>query len=309
LHSQVCASAPARCLPGARLTVNAPPLVAPDTISYSVVLSPASGTGASFNAATIPGTGTAFFFIIPAETTDGTYTIKAKHTGSPAADLTDLVPSQVIVQHPSITAVSPAEAFRGDKQLSKVTVIGSGFNQWQEGTPEPEARQSLRIRFLELPTPAACPAAGTPSNCVSIKLTNDHEMQLSFHDLDRADEFYGKPIKFVMDVGAVSTAPANLKLIDTTANAPTYWAASFFGAIIGTIFCLLLLSKKALTQKISNKNYFLSAVGAGAAPPAVRNNDVKNATQYLAALTGVVVGPVTVADSSGLSVVKPVLAI
>jgi hypothetical protein len=42
----------------------------------------------------------------------------------------------------------------------------------------------------------------------------------------------------------------------------------------------------------------------------VRTNDVKNATQYLATLTGVVAGPVTVtvADGSGLSVVKTVIA-
>jgi hypothetical protein len=52
------------------------------------------------------------------------------------------------------------------------------------------------------------------------------------------------------------------------------------------------------------------AVGAGVATPAVRTNDVKYATQYLATLTGVVAGPVTVtvADGSGLSVVKTVIA-
>lgn len=52
------------------------------------------------------------------------------------------------------------------------------------------------------------------------------------------------------------------------------------------------------------------AVGAGAATPAVRTNNFKNATPYLATLTGMVVGPmaVTVADSSGLSVVKTVIA-
>jgi hypothetical protein len=46
------------------------------------------------------------------------------------------------------------------------------------------------------------------------------------------------------------------------------------------------------------------------ATPAVRNNDAKNATQYMATLTGVVASPatVTVADSSGLSVVKTVIA-
>ena len=79
-----------------------------------------------------------------------------------AAAIEDLRPSQIVVQRPVISAVSPPAAFMGDHGVNNLTILGSGFR-----------KDSSTFHFTKRATPEACGEV-TPmdlkKNCYDLKV-------------------------------------------------------------------------------------------------------------------------------------------
>jgi hypothetical protein len=264
-RAQDCPLTLSPCFPGDRIIITSDSFDSSKTTLASITL-------ATLNGASVPvpmfgpsEEGHKFWLLVPSDIADGVYSIKVKQLAKPIApsatpsDLVDLSPAQIVLKGPSITAVSPTAAFVGNQHFNRVTIVGNGFNRWNDGNPDANAQSNIHFQFLDRPTPAACPTTGTLTNCLKTVLVDDRQIVLEFHGLESKRDYFETPLKFSIEVGRAWTLPATLTLVDAGIYMPMVVALVIFALLVLLVF-LLLLSGKALAQKMSGKSYFLSAL-------------------------------------------------
>jgi hypothetical protein len=109
------------CLPGDKVKVNAtgPSLSQKQTKNVAVTLRPSKTTGEPLTAAA-KWDGASLLVEIPQNAPDDRYSFQIEADSATNPNLTDLNPSQVVVQRPTITGVSPAAAFTDTAGASQV---------------------------------------------------------------------------------------------------------------------------------------------------------------------------------------------
>src|SRR5437667_1024501 len=178
-YAQPC-KPPAACQPGDKVSVTIPPVDRTKFNLPRVTLAPVKGTAEKLDLPLLSSTDsqTVVWFFIPKEAPDGTYWIQIMQkpkSDQPCSSQTngcvidDLAPSEVVIQSPSISAVSPPAAFEEDKDgnqgVNEVTIVGSGF---REGMSD--------FRFDGLRTPDHCAVnaqMGQKKNCLELTVKND----------------------------------------------------------------------------------------------------------------------------------------
>jgi hypothetical protein len=266
LHAQDCPLNSSPCLPGDRVIVTSGSFDKSTASLSTITLTPLNGVGVTVSSYGTLDDAHEFWFLVPTDIADGAYTLKVKQIVKPTtpgaavtpSDLADLSPGQISLKSPSITAVSPAAAFIGDQNFNRVTVIGVGFNRWSDAAPDDKAKASIHFQFSEKPTPVAC-TVGNDRNCLKTELVSDRQINLEFHGLDSKREYFNGPLKFGVEVGRAWTPPAALSLVDSGIHMPMVVAVLIFIFLLLVVF-LLLLSGKALVQRMSGKSYYLSAL-------------------------------------------------
>jgi hypothetical protein len=261
---------PAACQPGDSITVSSSTLTSNATVS-SVTLAPSRATGQNYSSTATMG-GASLTFVLPRDIPDGTYNLQIKQTakpdqnkpvGQPATQtstqgeiIAALSPSQIVVQRPSITAVSPKAAFLDEKgAYNQVTILGSGFR----GENDADGKTRTMFQFTELRTPNLC--KGDPRrNCYELKLDNDHQATLTFYDLQPKPEYYSGPWDFKFSVDGFLTNSDKLALIDTRAWIPMTLALASLALILGLLFGLIHWGRTGIKRIFGNKAYILSAL-------------------------------------------------
>jgi hypothetical protein len=266
LHAQDCPTNLSPCLPGDRVIISSDSFDSSKASLSSITLAPSNGTSVTAAAYGTLDDAHKFWLSVPTDIADGAYSLKVKQIikanppggNATLGDLNDLSPAQIVLKSPSITAISPSAAFFGDQHFNRVTVIGIGFNRWSDAVPDDKAQASIHFQFSDKPTPVAC-TTGNSTDCLKTELVNDRQIDLEFHGLEGKREYFKSPLKFSIKVGRAWTAPATLTLVDSAVQTPMVVAFLAFVLLLLVVF-LLLLSGKALVQKISGKSYFLRAL-------------------------------------------------
>ena len=259
------------CLPGDKVKVNAtgPSLSQKQTKNVAVTLRPSKTTGEPLTAAA-KWDGASLLVEIPQNAPDDRYSFQIEADSSTNPNLTDLNPSQVVVQRPTITGVSPAAAFTDTAGASQVIVLGSGF--WRgtnisETLPTDDQKKQangfVELRYKEIGTPARCAVDATSAQkrgCYDLNVDSDRQVTLTFYKLDAiADPIKGAQ-SFVLAVRNVETNRTALTLIDTTQSTPLTVAVVGFLLIVVIVYLLLRSGEHATKQRMNGKDYWLSVL-------------------------------------------------
>jgi hypothetical protein len=247
--------------PGGNFVLNNQGASTNSSALFTLTLTPLAGT--TKDALTIAWTQTdtnTLTFMIPLSA-DGIYTIqrfkKTIGTG-PAAkseDLTDFSPQQLVVERPSITAVSPTAAFTNENHESSFAVLMRGLCPNGQST----ATTNIQLHLSDISTPVSCDGDHT-ERCYTLKVDNPQQITLTFKKLDPNVGYYSGKKSFYLTVDGLDTAPTTLSLINTTSNMPITAALVGFVLILVAIYLLLRSGKNAMSQKMNGKTYWLSTL-------------------------------------------------
>jgi hypothetical protein len=256
---------PAACQPGDTVKVTSGSFDKANSI-FTVTLGPSKGTGVTVSTPVKVDDPDpkVLFFVIPADAPDGTYLVQIKKkpkTGQDSAtpqastSIDDLAPSQIVVQRPTITAVSPKAAFLGKEgKTNVVTVLGSGFR-------ENSAFNSAKLNFTTLPTPKECPNSLPKEKCYELTVNSDRQVTLTFYSLDPQQGYYSGPMDFVISVDGVDSNSTTLALINSNQDMPMTVALAGLALILVIVYLLIMSGKAAIKQTFgNNKTYLLSAL-------------------------------------------------
>jgi len=272
------------CRPGDVINVGADAASISLGASYSVKLNASKGTVVDASAvaisakvskatdcarpaASVKDTPVGFCVVLPGKIADDTYTIQIKPTSAkPGDSAIDISPPQVVVQQPSIAAVSPAGAFAEADGTNSLDILGSGFLRGQDRAVRPEDRKEqdkhVTLRFTEIGTPALCPDAGTlpAAGCYSLTVDSDKQVTLAFHKINAGSNLFGGKKSFVIAVDGVDTNESALTLIPTSAGMPKTVAVVGFLVIVLVVFLLLRGGEGATKRTLNKKDYWLSVL-------------------------------------------------
>jgi hypothetical protein len=256
---------PAACQPGDTVKVTSGSLDKANSI-FTVTLGPSKGTGVTVNTPVKVDDPDpkVLAFVIPLDAPDGTYSVQIKKkprteqasTTPPASPpIDDLAPSQIMVQRPTITAVSPKAAFLGKEgKTNVVAVLGGGFR-------ENSGFHNTKLNFTKLPTPMECPTSPPQAKCYELAVNNDRQITLTFYSLDPQQGYYSGPMDFVITVDGVDSNSATLALINSNQDMPMTVAFAGLALILVIVYLLIMSGRAALKQTFgSGKTYLLSAL-------------------------------------------------
>lgn len=246
----------AACLPGESVRVAAAGPALAKTVA--VTLRPSNTTDAPVSS-DAKWDGKTLLVTIPQDAPDGRYSLCVKPCPADKPDYSEFSPSQIVVQRPTITAVSPAAAFAEKNGDNIVIILGTGF--WygkSEIKPahvgiDPDDKR-VQLRFNAIGTPNRCVGKG----CYELKVDSDRQITLTFHKLDSS--YYKGKMNFVVSVDGVDTDPATLTLINTTQSTPITVAVVGFTLILLLIYFLLRSGEHATKQTMGGKTYWLSTL-------------------------------------------------
>jgi hypothetical protein len=246
---------PDPCQPGDAVTVSSTSLastvpVSPMTLAPTLATAPRQDT-------TFSVSGTNLTFVLPRGIKDATYNLQIFKDKEKKDAITDLVPSQIVVQSPKITAVSPPAAFfTKNSRRNEVTILGSGFRNGPDAAGETHA---TTFHFTHLRTPDVC--AGDPKkNCYELKVNNPQQATLTFYDLKPEQEYYSGPREFKLSVDGFETNEEKLALINSDAGMPMTVAFVGLALILALLYLLIYAGRKAIQKQFGKKTYLLSAL-------------------------------------------------
>jgi hypothetical protein len=234
-----------------------------------VTLRPSKTTGEPLTAAA-KWDGASLLVEIPQNAPDDRYSFQIAADSATNPNLTDLNPSQVVVQRPTITAVSPAAAFTDTAGAIQVIVLGSGFWRGTNTSETPptddqkkQANGFVEFRYKTVGTPPRCAvdaASAQKRGCYDLNVDSDRQVTLTFYKLDTIAEPIKGAQSFVLAVRNVETNRTSLTLIDTTQSTPLTVAVIGFLLIVVIIYLLLRSGEHATKQTMNGKTYWLSVL-------------------------------------------------
>ena len=272
------------CQPGDIVNVSSASLDKTKVTLSPVTLVPVKGGGGnvitSLREVTDPKT---LSFTIPDlanEVPDGTYMIQIKQTPKPSEEkkaesapaatvkpgekqpeaaqqpaavaIDDLTPSQIVVQRPVISAVSPPAAFMGDHGVNNLTILGTGFR-----------KDSSTFHFTKRATPGRCGEA-TPidlkKNCYDLKVDDEHQISVVFHKLDPSQDYFKGPMEFAINVDGLDTNTSSLALIDSRQATPMTAALIGLAVIVCIVYLLIRSGKDAIKKMFGKQTYLFNAL-------------------------------------------------
>jgi hypothetical protein len=242
------------------------------TTSLTLVGKANPATVAADCIAKVGDTATVLCIVLPDKLADDTYTIKVNKAGGKPEDALSVSPSQVVVQQPVVTAVSPAGSFsepnkaNSAEKVNTVVVLGKGFQGSLGRDNKPDDKTIVdryaSLRFTDLGTPARCPGGGSaqPGGCYELSVDSDQQVTLTFHGILANAGLFGGKKSFVIAVDGVETNASTLTLINTTPGFPMTVAVVGFLLIALIVFLLLKNGDGAVKRTMNGKNYWLSVL-------------------------------------------------
>jgi len=248
------------CQPGEVVIVPSPSLDKAKFTISNVTLTSANASGVNFDTPVeIVGTNdTELSFVIPKEVVDGTYLIQIKlravdqqQQGQTPAPIT-IEHRSIVIERPSITAISPTAAYRDNHGVNTVIVLGKGFR-----------KDASSFYFTKLKRPELCDqiTVNEPkTNCYDLKVDSERQIILSFHSLDASAGYYGGPQEFLINVDGLETNTSNLALINHSESLVITLALLGVAVIFAIVYLLIYSGRESIKQTFGTKSYLRSAL-------------------------------------------------